>query len=167
MAWYTAGTVKVAANNATVTGTGTKWLSGARQGEAFVAPDGQLYEVKNIASDTSLTLTQVYRGASASGQAYALAPMQGYVKELADRVASLLLLSQTEWEWDSVLKKTDLQAAPNDPTAWKILTNGRAFGLGSFGAANSYDHWPTASLDDVDVPAGMYYVSTAITDRPT
>ncbi|HCB1212193.1 TPA: hypothetical protein MYN70_005910, partial [Klebsiella pneumoniae] len=40
-------------------------------------------------------------------------------------------------------------------------------GLGSFGAANSYDHWPTASLNDVDVPAGMYYVSTAITDRPT
>ena len=165
MAWYDAGTVKVTANNATVTGTGTKWLAGARQGEAFVAPDGRLYEVKNIASDTSLTLTQAYRGTSASAQPYALAPMQGYVKGLADRVATLLLQSQDEWS--SVLKKEDLQSSPNDPTPWKILTNSRSFGLGSFGAANSYDRWPTVSLNDINVPAGMYYVSTEITDRPT
>ena len=90
MAWYDSGTVKVTANSGAVTGTGTKWLSGARQGEAFVAPDGRLYEVLNIASDTSLTLTTPYRGATAAGQQYALAPMQGYVKELADRAAELL-----------------------------------------------------------------------------
>lgn len=90
MAWYDAGTVKVTVNSATVTGMGTKWLAGARQGEAFVAPDGRLYEVLNIASDTSLTLTKPYRGATASTQQYALAPMQGYVKELADRAADLL-----------------------------------------------------------------------------
>src|SRR5690606_15898508 len=90
MAWYDLGTVNVTVNSSTVTGTGTKWLAGARQGEAFVAPDGRLYEVLNIASDTSLTLTKPYRGATATGQPYALAPMQGYVKELADRAAELL-----------------------------------------------------------------------------
>ncbi|USY23937.1 hypothetical protein NIZ92_11440 [Alcaligenes sp. 1735tsa3] len=90
MAWYDAGTVKVTLNSATVTGTGTQWLAGARQGEAFVAPDGRLYEVLNVASDTSLTLTKPYIGATATGQKYALAPMQGYVKELADRAAELL-----------------------------------------------------------------------------
>ncbi|MCX5470465.1 hypothetical protein OSH04_01915 [Alcaligenes sp. A-TC2] len=90
MAWYDTGVVKVTINSATVTGTGTKWLAGARQGEAFVAPDGRLYEVLNIASDTSLTLTKPYIGATATAQKYALAPMQGYVKELADRVAELL-----------------------------------------------------------------------------
>ena len=165
MAWYDAGTVTVTANSAIVTGAGTKWLGGARQGEAFVAPDGRLYEVLNIASDTSLTLTQAYRGTSSSAQKYALAPTQGYVKELADRVAALINLSHEEW--GAVLKKEDLQASPNDPSPWKILTNNRAYGLGSSGAANSYDLWPAASLDDSDVPAGMYYVSTAITDRPT
>ena len=90
MAWYDTGTVNVTANSATVTGVGTQWLAGARRGEAFVAPDGRLYEVLNIASNTSLTLTKPYRGTTATGQQYALAPMQGYVKELADRAAELI-----------------------------------------------------------------------------
>lgn len=90
MAWYDTGTVNVTANSVTVTGVGTQWLAGARQGEAFVGPDGRLYEVLNVASNTSLTLTKPYRGPTASGQQYALAPMQGYVKELADRAAQLL-----------------------------------------------------------------------------
>lgn len=90
MAWYDAGAVNVTLNSATVTGVGTQWLAGARQGEAFVGPDGSLYEVLNIASDTSLTLTRPYRGATQSAQPYALAPFQGYTKELADRAAELL-----------------------------------------------------------------------------
>lgn len=164
MAWYDAGTVNVTVNSATVTGTGTKWLAGARQGEAFVAPDGRLYEVLNVASDTSLTLTKPYIGATATAQKYALAPMQGYVKELADRVAALLLLSQEEW--GSVLKAADLQASPNDATSGKILAVGRSFGLGSVGAANSYDLWPSASINDQNVPAGVYYVNSTISDLP-
>lgn len=90
MAWYDAGTVNVTLNSATVTGVGTQWVAGARQGEAFVGPDGRLYEVMNIASDTALTLTRPYRGATQAAQPYALAPFQGYVKELADRAAQLL-----------------------------------------------------------------------------
>ncbi|EKU29554.1 hypothetical protein C660_13579 [Alcaligenes sp. HPC1271] len=90
MGWHDVGTVKVTLNSATVTGTWTQWLSGARQGEAFVAPDGRLYEVANIACDTSLTLAKPYLGATGTAQKYALAPMQGYVKELADRAAGLL-----------------------------------------------------------------------------
>lgn len=164
MAWYSTGTVKVTVNSATVTGTGTQWLAAARQGEAFVAPDGRLYEVLNIASDTSLTLTMPYLGASATGQRYALAPMQGYVKELADRVAALLLLSQQEWAM--VLKAADLQASPNDPTREKILVTGKSFGLGSTGALDNYDLWPSASLDDTGVPAGMYYVNSTIAGKP-
>lgn len=164
MAWYSTGTVKVTVNSATVTGTGTQWLAAARQGEAFVAPDGRLYEVLNIASDTSLTLTMPYLGASATGQRYALAPMQGYVKELADRVAALLLLSQQEWAM--VLKAADLQAAPNDATNGKILTVGRAFGLGSSGAGSSYDKFPSASLNDDGVPSGLYWANYAVADLP-
>lgn len=164
MAWCDAGTVNVTASSVTVTGIGTKWLAGARQGEAFVAPDGRLYEVLNIASDTSLTLTKPYRGATATDQQYALAPMQGYVKELADRVAALLLLSQDEWS--SVLKAADLQASPNDATNGKVLTVGRSFGLGSSSAGSSYDKFPSASLNDDGVPSGLYWANNAVADLP-
>lgn len=119
MAWYDAGTVKVTANSTTVMGTGTKWLAGARQGEAFVAPDGRLYEVLNIASDTSLTLTKLYRGATATGQPYALAPMQGYVKELADRAAELLpALSDI-----GTAAKGTLTTSTIDPITGRVMRN--------------------------------------------
>lgn len=119
MAWYDAGTVKVTINSVTVTGTGTKWLAGARQGEAFVAPDGRLYEVLNIASDTSLTLTKPYRGATATGQSYALAPMQGYVKELADRAAELLPALS---DMGSAAKGT-LATSTIDPVPGRVMRN--------------------------------------------
>lgn len=53
----------------------------------------------------------------------------------------------------------NLQSSIQDATAGKILTVG-AFGLGRTGAGTA-DNWPTASLDDTDVPSGMYYVFTA------
>lgn len=165
MAWYDAGTVKVTINSATVTGTGTQWLAGARQGEAFVAPDGRLYEVLNIASNTSLTLTKPYLGATATGQKYALAPMQGYVKESADRLAALLLFLQTDLA--SVLKAADLQATPNDVTKDKILVTGKSFGLGSTGADSAYDKFPSASINGDGVPSGLYWANSTVADLPT
>ncbi|MCG6539191.1 hypothetical protein MCB86_03765, partial [Pseudomonas sp. KSR10] len=48
--------------------------------------DGRWYEVTNIASATVLSIKPNYQGATASGQVYAIAPMQGYVKESADRL---------------------------------------------------------------------------------
>jgi len=178
MAWYDTGTVNVTANSATVTGVGTQWLAGARRGEAFVAPDGRLYEVLNIASNTSLTLTKPYRGTSATGQQYALAPMQGYVKELADRAAQLLneygLASDAEAVARTSKTKAlspyglglNVQSSPNDNTGGKLLAVGKSFGLGSVGALGSYDNWPSASLDDNNVPCGMYYVFS-VEGRPT
>lgn len=177
MAWYDTGTVNVTANSATVTGVGTQWLAGARQGEAFVGPDGRLYEVLNIASNTSLTLTKPYRGSTATGQQYALAPMQGYVKELADRAAELLneygLASDTEAAARTSKTKAlspfglglNTQSTPNDNTTGRLLEVGKSFALGSTGALNSYDRWPSASLDDLNVPCGIYYVNGDVADR--
>ena len=129
MAWYDAGTVNVTLNSATVTGVGTQWVAGARQGEALVGPDGRLYEVLNISSNTALTLTRPYRGPTQTAQPYALAPFQGYVKELADRAAALLTSMQTDYA--TVLKRADLQPAGlGPPEQGKIATTG-AFGLGN------------------------------------
>lgn len=88
--WYSAGTVAVTANSATVTGTGTAFSANARVGDAFRGPDGRWYEITNIASATVLSINPNYQGATASGQAYAIAPMQGYVKESADRLRQLV-----------------------------------------------------------------------------
>ena len=56
MAWVRAGTITVAANSATVTGTNTGWLTaGVRAGDAMYI-NGAAYEIKSIDSATQITL---------------------------------------------------------------------------------------------------------------
>lgn len=90
MPWYKAGTVSVAQNSSTVTGAGTSFIANSRVGDAFRGPDGGWYEVTNIASDTALSIAPNYQGANNSSGVYALAPMQGYVKQSADALRSLV-----------------------------------------------------------------------------
>lgn len=89
MPWYNQGTVDVTTNSDTVTGTGTAFSANVRVGDAFIGPDLGLYEVTNIASATVISIRPNYRGATVSGQSYAIAPIQGYVKESADRLRQL------------------------------------------------------------------------------
>jgi hypothetical protein len=90
MPWYKSGTVSVTQNSNAVIGTSTAFLSNGRVGDAFRGPDGGWYEVTNIASDTAMTIAPVYQGVTAAGGLYALAPMQGYVKESADALRALV-----------------------------------------------------------------------------
>lgn len=80
MTWYKTGTVAVTPGSNAVIGTGTSFIANSRVGDAFRGPDGGWYEVTNIASDTALSISPPYGDPSA----YALAPMQGYVKDSAD-----------------------------------------------------------------------------------
>lgn len=89
MPWYKSGTVSVAQNSNAVIGTGTVFIANSRVGDAFRGPDGGWYEVTNIASDTALSISPNYQGATASAGAYALAPMQGYLKDSADAFRAL------------------------------------------------------------------------------
>ncbi|MEX5363508.1 phage tail protein [Pseudomonas guariconensis] len=86
MPWYRSGTVAITAGQTTVTGTGTNFSANARVGDAFQGPDGRWYEVTNIPSSTVLSILPAYQGATVSAGSYGLAPMQGYVKESADRL---------------------------------------------------------------------------------
>lgn len=90
MPWYRTGTVAITAGQTTVTGTGTNFSANARVGDAFQGPDGRWYEVTNIASGTVLSILPAYQGSTVSGGAYGLAPMQGYVKESADRLRKIV-----------------------------------------------------------------------------
>jgi uncharacterized repeat protein (TIGR01451 family) len=62
------GTVAVTHNSATVTGTGTTFTNLAA-GDPIVV-GGVTYRIQSIASNTSLTLTEIYSGSTASGQAW-------------------------------------------------------------------------------------------------
>ncbi|WP_256583115.1 phage tail protein [Pseudomonas sp. Irchel s3b5] len=90
MPWYKSGTVSVTQNSNAVIGTGTAFISNARVGDAFRGPDGGWYEVTNIASDTALAISPNYQGVTNSAGIYALAPMQGYVKDSADALRALV-----------------------------------------------------------------------------
>ena len=95
MAWYKTGTVSVTNNSATVTGSGTNFVSGAQVGFGFQGPNGLVYEITAINSSTSLTITPVYGGSTASGQAYAIVPTQGLTAALASDVTDLITDYQT------------------------------------------------------------------------
>lgn len=90
MPWYKSGTVSCTQNSTTVTGTSTAFAANARVGDAFMGPDGRWYEVVNVASDTVLSIQPAYIGATVSAGSYALAPMQGYVKDSADALRTLV-----------------------------------------------------------------------------
>ncbi|WP_236192785.1 hypothetical protein [Pseudomonas glycinae] len=84
MTWYKSGTVSVTQNSSAVLGAGTAFIANGRVGDAFRGPDGNWYEVVNIASDTALAISPNYQGPTTAGGVYALAPMEGYVKATAD-----------------------------------------------------------------------------------
>lgn len=91
MAWYKSGTCSVTSGSPTVTGTGTAWVDNVRIGsDGFVGPDGLLYEILKVVSSTEITLAAAYKGTTASSGGYAIAPIQGYTKELADKAAALI-----------------------------------------------------------------------------
>ncbi|WP_122408164.1 tail fiber domain-containing protein [Pseudomonas viridiflava] len=90
MPWYKAGTVSVTQNSNAVIGSGTAFIANSRVGDGIRLPDGGWYEVTNIASDTAISISPNYQGASNSAGGYALAPLQGYVKESADALRALV-----------------------------------------------------------------------------
>jgi hypothetical protein len=90
MGWYRTGTVQVTNGSAAIVGTGTAWTEAIEQGWAFLAPDGNLYEVLAVNSDTSITLATNYAGANDSGEAYAMFPTQGMVRSLTTQVLALI-----------------------------------------------------------------------------
>ncbi|RMT37029.1 Tail fiber domain-containing protein, partial [Pseudomonas syringae pv. spinaceae] len=80
----------VTQNSNTVIGSGTAFIANSRVGDGFRGPDGGWYEVTNIASDTAMSVSPNYQGATNGAGGYALAPLQGYVKDSADALRALV-----------------------------------------------------------------------------
>ncbi len=114
MTWYRLGTVAVTLNSKAVVGTSTGWSSisgSAIVGSGFRGPDGRVYEVASLNSDTSLTLVENYLGATASGQAYALMPTLGLASDLAVAVAQLITTTNATVGSATTIGKSILSAA--------------------------------------------------------
>jgi hypothetical protein len=91
MAWYKVGAVSIVNGQTSVTGIGTRFASNARVGDAFRGPDGEWYEVLNIASETTLGIFPAYAGPTVTNNLnYTIAPMQGYVKDSADKLRQVV-----------------------------------------------------------------------------
>ncbi|EUB84874.1 hypothetical protein [Pseudomonas sp. GM30] len=89
MPWLRGGTVAVTNGSATVVGTNADFAANAKNGDAFVGPDGATYEIGNVASATVISIIPAYKGVTASGAAYAIMPVQGYPKALADAFSDI------------------------------------------------------------------------------
>lgn len=90
MAWYKTGTVSVQNGQTSITGVSTKFASNTRVGDGFRGPDGEWYEIVNIASETVLGIYPAYQGPTISTSPnYMVAPLQGYNKESADRLREI------------------------------------------------------------------------------
>lgn len=106
MAWYRTGTINVTNGSTAVTGVGTRFASNARVGDGLRTPDGEWYEIVNIASETTLGIFPAYQGATGTNQIFVVAPLQGYVKESADRLRKV-----TEGLQDIDASVTDAKAS--------------------------------------------------------
>ncbi|CAI3806599.1 hypothetical protein GLGCALEP_04267 [Pseudomonas sp. MM221] len=135
MPWYRSGTVAITAGQTTVTGTGTNFSANVRVGDAFTGPDGRSYEVTNTASATVLSILPAYQGATVSAGAYAITPVQGYTKTLADKFNDIAN------NWGSTLAGLGSVASENVLPVAKGGTGGTTqatarSGIGALGAGD-------------------------------
>lgn len=97
MAWYSNGTIQVAANGTTATGTNTQFLGNVRIGDGIsIEGSGALHEVTGITSNTQLSFQPPYAGAAGSGKTFRVAPVLGYDKDLSDAFNQLRLQFGTQ-----------------------------------------------------------------------
>ncbi|WP_122501460.1 tail fiber domain-containing protein [Pseudomonas viridiflava] len=91
MPWLRGGTVSVTNGSTAVVGVNAGFDASARIGDAFIGPDGLNYEVTNVVSPTVISILPAYKGPTVNGSAYAIMPVQGYPKLLADAFNQLRL----------------------------------------------------------------------------
>lgn len=141
MPWYKSGLVSVVLNSNAVIGTGTAFIANSRVGDAFRGPDGGWYEVTNIASNTAMSISPNYQGATNSAGSYALAPLQGYVKDSADALRAFVNLYGVKLAALGTTGNYDILPVTKGGTGGTDQAAARSgLGLGSFGSASVV--WP-------------------------
>ena len=132
----------MALNSNAVLGIGTAFISNGRVGDAFRGPDGAWYEITNIASDTALSISPNYQGPTNTAGVYAIAPMQGYVKDSADALRVLVNQFGTQ-----LAALSDTDGLPEGPSN-KYFTDARVRGAALQGLVTT-DGAPVVAADTV------------------
>ncbi|OIN45961.1 hypothetical protein [Pseudomonas costantinii] len=152
MGWYKMGTVSVSQGSNAVIGTGTSFIANSRVGDALRGPDGEWYEVTNIASDTALSISPNYQGVTVVAGGYSLAPMQGYVKDSADQLrAATKVFSTAATDMSAQIA----QAKASSDAAKVSETNSEASEANASASRDIAKKWAEAD-DGVQVEPGMY-----------
>lgn len=175
MAQIKSGTVNVTNGSATVTGVGTTWLTdGAAPGGVFVRQgDEVVYRIASVTSNTQLTLTAVYGGASGSGLAYSITMEQtpnlnlpllapgsiGTVPIFNEAVVALDGIGGTVGDLGTAAFRDVMTSLTDTSTPNALMPRG-AFGVGRSNADS------LVILSDVhDINAGGDYYVTGSTDN--
>src|SRR5690606_40654560 len=92
---YTAGTVSVAANGTTVTGTGTAWqTAGFQEGDWFIA-NGYVTVIASVDSNTQVTLAFPWKGGALEDAEYRIRYMSDGSRASAQARALIDLLGSS------------------------------------------------------------------------
>lgn len=86
MGWTQTGTLNLTNGSKAVVGVGTQFVTQAKIGDGIRGPNGLLYQIDNITGQLAMSIDPAYEGPSLNGAAFMLVPIQGYVKESADRL---------------------------------------------------------------------------------
>ena len=144
MAQYSTGTVTVTNGSAVVTGSGTSWSGEITVGDIFtVKGSNAWYQVGSVDSNTQVTLTANYAGATASGALYAITrdftTRNGYPYPSKKDIETASLIQRALEQVDSDIAKMNdsATAAPavNDDSGdgyrvgslWVDVTNDEAY----------------------------------------
>ena len=164
--WYRTGTALFVNGSTSVSGSGTAWIASARTGDALHAPDGRVYEIASVNSNTSITLASEYLGSNASGADYAIQPTRGITVEFNDNAVSLLSTVQSYVDTALAGRFPDGSAgAPSHSFASDTDTGmyrdaADRIGFSAGGARRAF--LSTAAMQ-IDVPV----TGTAVTQSPT
>lgn len=109
--WYRAGTVAVASGSKKIVGTGTTWKTSVLKpdkGHSVHAPDGRIYELDYVESDTVLYIVTAYVGATATGQIYAIdITRTSTIPSFSRQLSEFTAYAQGQYDsWQQVLTGT-------------------------------------------------------------
>lgn len=126
--WYRAGTVSVTNGSKKITGFGTLWKTTVLKpdkGHPVHGPDGRIYELDYVESDTVMYIVTAYAGATAAGQAYAIdIPRTSSIPAFSRDLSAFMGYHQTQMDgWQQLLTGTgDVTLTAPDGTKLTVPT---------------------------------------------
>ncbi|WP_368222716.1 hypothetical protein [Aeromonas sp. s4] len=135
--WYRAGTISVTNGSKKITGFGTLWKTTVLKpdkGHPVHGPDGRIYELDYVESDTVMYIVTAYAGATATGQAYAIdIPRTSGIPAFSRDLSAFMGYHQTQMDgWQQLLTGTgDATLTAPDGTKLTLPTWDKVMNVGA------------------------------------